>query len=424
MLGSGAQGWVFLMGASRTFGLDRSHRPVEVGGDRMASREADRMGWQRSTAALAAALLAITAVAAQAAQLPEGAVMAFAGLSPDGQRAVVATRNRAVCWQLAVLDVSTEGAWPVREIDGTSGGGECSPLTAAVDGGFSRALVYDYHRGEATLVPLDGASSRGTLRLAAEPSYRLPPPAAAALSADGRFALLGAPSYACKVNVPQTRCGLAALFAEEAGRWRQIEVFEFPEGGPFNIVFGQVAALSRGAEILAVGGSGENGDQGEVYLWEKRAGSFEPAGVLVPDSRGDWVFGTALAMAPDGRTIAVGADQAVYIFTRDARGWALATRLDAPEASAGTFGGAVALSADSQRLAVGAPRSACGELPRCGAVYLFERNGASGSSWRLITRMTPPTPRPTIDFGWRIALDQNGERALVQADRAYILDLP
>jgi hypothetical protein len=373
---------------------------------------------------LALALLAASPPAvAQAGRdlLPEAAILAADGLSRDGQRLVAVERGPGDCWALLAFMRTAQG-WAERaRASGPADG--CSPVVAAAAENGT-ALVYSYQQGVGRVygVGSGGLTATGTLRVEAERSYANPPPGGAALSPDGAFALLGAPSYGCKITVPQQRCGLAVLFQANTGTWREAARLEFPEGGPFNVDFGRAVALSTGAQVVAIGGPGHVGDQGEVYLFEKREGWTE-VGVLVPDARSDSIFGTAVAMTGDGRTVAVGADRAAYVFSRDAQGWALTARIDTPEEAAGSFGSAVAFSGDGRRLLIGAPRTGCADLPRCGAAYAFERP-PRGGAWRLLGKLTAPAPRPFIDFGWKLALDGNGRTAAVQADRPYVLAVP
>jgi hypothetical protein len=388
-----------------------------------------RAARRNSAAILAAGLLALAAgeaapQAARAESLPDDGAIVAQGLFSDGREALV-TSTVGACWS-ARLYAAGADAW--RQTASAAGlpttGGSCAPFTAAMAADGPLAVIYSYNADEAQLLEVGEGrlSPAGRLSFGGDKSFETPPPAAASVSPEGGFILLGAPNYGCIRGVGARRCGQAVLFERSSAGWSEARRFEFPQVGPANIVFGGTAVLGRDAQVVVVGGPGHLGDQGELFLYERQGEIWEEAGVLVPDNAAESTFGGAAAITPDGRLIAVGSDQSAYLFGRDARGWALFARLEAPEASAGMFGAHLALSGNGRRLLVGAPRSRCGDLPRCGAAFLYERDG--GGNWQLVTRIDPPEPRPFTDFGWRVALDAAGRRGIVQGDRPYVMALP
>ncbi|SNB70316.1 FG-GAP repeat-containing protein [Arboricoccus pini] len=370
--------------------------------------------------ALALGWLAMGSVAEAADTLPAGAVLVPRGLDPSGRYLLALHKDGAGC---STLERYTRGGggWAA---DGSIGGeaSPCRPLAVAAGG--ATAVLYDYGGDRATVVGgLDGSLTRaGSLVLSGSKAFANPPPPGVAVSAAGDAILLGAPNYECKYGVPLKRCGVAELFLAAGGTWRQADTIAFPEGGPFNVEFGHALAVGNAGALIAVGGPGKSGDQGEVYLYERQTdGHLQEAGVLVPDTRGEASFGSDIAMSADGLVIAVGGDQAVYLFGRDAKGWAGLARVAAPEARAGYFGASVALSSDGSRLLVGAPRATCKSGPsRCGAAYLFQRQGAG---WALKDSLDAPVPTPETDFGYAVALDKAGRMAAVQGKEAYLFEL-
>lgn len=126
-------------------------------------------------------------------------------------------------------------------------------------------------------------------------------------------------------------------------------------------------------------------------------------------------FGCDVALSADGDTLAVGALQedtfgAVHVFTRMTDGWSLQERLVPSHFSAmNNFGVSVALAADGRRLAVGAN----GEDDYAGAVYVFER--VSGK-WSLMRRLFASNHAPATAFGRSVALSGDGTVLAVGSD--------
>ena len=150
-------------------------------------------------------------------------------------------------------------------------------------------------------------------------------------------------------------------------------------------------------------------------------------------------FGSSVALAGDGSTLAVGApgessdatgingDQrnddapasgAVYLFARGATGrWTQQAYIKASNTDALTFfGSAVALSRDGTSLAVGATYEASNargidgdqrdvSLFRAGAVYVFARDE---DAWLQRAFVKASNTHPNGEFGYGIALSSDG----------------
>jgi hypothetical protein len=119
----------------------------------------------------------------------------------------------------------------------------------------------------------------------------------------------------------------------------------------------------------------------------------------------------------DGSTLAVSAvhindgndpDEyvgSVYIYTADTSGtWSLQQTLETPDTvKADSFGGSLAVQGDW--LVVGAPGT-----PGAGKAYVYKR---TGTTWNLVTTLTPDSSPTTAAFGTSVAID--GSRLLVGA---------
>jgi trimeric autotransporter adhesin len=186
--------------------------------------------------------------------------------------------------------------------------------------------------------------------------------------------------------------------------------------------------LVVGAIAEDSGATGVDGDQGDSS--QEEAGA---AYVFVRDGTG-WsqqaylkasntdtfdLFGSRVAISGD--TIAVSAPQeegfedvgegAVYIFVREGTSWSQQAHLKASNAEFDRFGQSLALDGDT--LAVGAPQEdsaatgidgnqADNSAAGSGAVYLFERDGAS---WSQAAYVKASNTGAGDLFGWSVALD-------------------
>ena len=158
------------------------------------------------------------------------------------------------------------------------------------------------------------------------------------------------------------------------------------------------------------------------------------------------LFGFALAMAGDGKTLAVGAPQfdhkvslesgssetarrsgAVYIYRAGQQGWSLAHTLTNPARQFGNwhlFGYSLAFSEDGALLAVSAPSEdnrgnrlnnddSNPWIHESGAVYMFAYDSSQG--WQQQAYIKSPNVQAEQFFGIRVALSPEGNRLAVGA---------
>lgn len=231
--------------------------------------------------------------------------------------------------------------------------------------------------------------------------------------------------------------------------------------------FGATVALSADGSLLAVGAPGEgskaagvNGDQsdnsmplaGAVYTYARSGGDSTSAtwthqAYLKASKPASFAqFGAAVALAADGKTLAVGALSernapadttagqadtslpvigAAYVFSQNASGaWSQQGHLKASNPGNGDqFGQALAISADGNTLAVGAVgesseatgvNSAPGARTqtRAGAAYLFTR---SSGAWSQQAYIKPSNTQANAWFGSSLALSFDGSTLAVGA---------
>ena len=156
-------------------------------------------------------------------------------------------------------------------------------------------------------------------------------------------------------------------------------------------------------------------------------------------------FGSAIALSADGNTLAVSAtfedsaakgvngvskdravnSGAVYVYTRDNKGWKQQAYLKASNTEEGAqFGSSLTLSADGNLLAVGASgeaSSATGingnqsdrSMPGAGAVYVFARAGAAWSQQAYLKSSNTGGPDVGYQFGYAVSLSSDGSTLAV-----------
>ena len=311
--------------------------------------------------------------------------------------------------------------------------------------------------------------------------------ASVALSADGSTLAVGAPgddSGATGINGDPTNsaasgAGAVVVFVRgSGGGWSQ-QAYVKASNTALGMAFGYSVALSADGNTLAVGSvrerggaTGIDGDQadtskpgspGAAYVFTRSNSQWTQQAYVKPSNTGvAQSFGSSVALAADGNTLAVGAaeessnatgiqgDQtnstmptagAVYVFSRFGNTWNQQAYVKAsnteptPEyvtspplftpaiANAQQFGTSLALSADGNTLAVGAPGergAATGvngnqsdrSANKAGAVYLFTR---SSSVWSQQAYVKASNTNPNDFFGHRLALSGDGATLAVGA---------
>jgi FG-GAP repeat len=223
-----------------------------------------------------------------------------------------------------------------------------------------------------------------------------------ALSADGNTALIGGPEG------NGDHVGAAWVFTRSGSSWRQQgreltgngQINEPDEGGEF----GSSVALSADGDTAMIGGPGDDGAAGAVWVFERSGSRWTQLGEKLTGSgsmiRGGAGFGSSIAISADDNTALIGGDLgASWVFTRSGAGWAEQDRLN-------VGGGGVALSADGNTALVG------GQFADyfVGAAWVFTR---SGSTWSQQGRKLSGGETGHGQFGASAALSADGDIALI-----------
>lgn len=257
---------------------------------------------------------------------------------------------------------------------------------------------------------------------------------ALAISADGNTLAVGSPFEDSATaldpdNNSVTDSGAVYVFARQGGIWHKQAYLKAsnPGGGDR---FGHSLALSADGSTLAVGAPLEDSsahdvdgnqasnsapDSGAAYVFTRHAGAWAQQAYVKASNEGG-LFGISVALAGDGRTLAVGAinekgqsagvnnaqiqnetfsrSGAVYVFSRrdNPDTWAQQAYVKASNVSADDqFGGQLALSSNGNTLAVGAQfedqaAAAYSGGLGTGAVYVFSRNADAVWSEQALLR--------------------------------------
>ena len=292
-----------------------------------------------------------------------------------------------------------------------------------------------------------------------------------ALAADGNTLAVGSPfeaSNATGIGGDQadnsaSESGAVYVFTRSDTDWSQqayIKASNTDTGDEFGFSIavaadGNTLAVGAGDEDSNAGGIGNDQDQadnsaessGAVYVFTRSGTDWsQQAYAKASNSEGNEFFGSSVAIAADGNTLAVGSpfedsnttgvggnqtnnsagsSGAVYVFTRSGTDWSQQAYIKASNTEAGDqFGSSVALAAEGNTLAVGSPLEDSSAISirgdqsdnsagGSGAVYVFTRSGAFWSQQGYVKASnTDANDR----FGQRgVALAADGNTLAVRA---------
>jgi hypothetical protein len=236
------------------------------------------------------------------------------------------------------------------------------------------------------------------------------------LSGDGRTAVVGAWGTDVDGNVNQ---GTAFVFTRDQGQWT--EQAQLTASDPHEwAVFGSDVAVSPDGQRIVVGAElghvGSTQFQGKAYVFVRDGESWAEEAILTAsDGVANDRFGGGVAIAGD--TVLVGAYEAqgrgaAYVFGRDGSEWtAQATLHGSGNTAGGWFGHRVALSADGNIAVVGARHS----RESLGSAYVFTD---AGGDWREQAMLTASDEGGNHQFGSAVAVD--GDTALIGAYTSWV----
>jgi uncharacterized protein (TIGR03437 family) len=230
-----------------------------------------------------------------------------------------------------------------------------------------------------------------------------------ALSADGNTAIVGG-------IVDNSDIGAAWVFTRSGTVWTQQAklVGSGASGMPLQ---GQSVALSADGNTALIGGNGDNGFIGAVWVFTRSAGVWTQQGAKLVGTGGIGVpnQGQCVALSSDGNTALIGGSTdnssigAVWVFTRSAGVWTQqGTKLVGSGAIGTSYqGNSCALSADGNTAAIGG----FGDNNLTGAAWVFTR---SGTAWtQLGSKLVGANPVGPAEQGDSVAISGDGNTILV-----------
>jgi hypothetical protein len=249
-----------------------------------------------------------------------------------------------------------------------------------------------------------------------------------ALSADGNTALVGNPRQAgpCPRSTECDNQGAAWVFTRSGSTWSLQTKLTGGEEETGEGRFGHSVALSGDGATALVGAPSDRSGPGAAWVFTRTGSSWTQQGhkLTASDEQGEGHLGGSAALSADGNTAVLGGPGdngyagAAWIFTRSGSTWTqLGGKLTGEgEEGQGHFGFSVAVSADGGTALVGARADGGAEAPRAGAAWAF---ALSGSAWSdLGGKLTAGIETtPEAQFGYSLALSQDGSHALVGAPR-------
>jgi len=186
----------------------------------------------------------------------------------------------------------------------------------------------------------------------------------AALSTDGNTALIGGPHDEGGLK---SMVGAAWVFTRSGANWTSQGGKLLANGEEGAGELGSAAALSADGNTALVGAPANSGS-GAVFAFSRSASTWSQQGAALEpsDGSGESLFGSGVALASDGNTALIGGpfdkpgkttEGAAWEFTRSGGSWSQqgAKLKGAGQLGEGEFGLGVALSADGDTAVIGAP---------------------------------------------------------------------
>lgn len=215
--------------------------------------------------------------------------------------------------------------------------------------------------------------------------------------------------------------GSVYVFEEIGGSWSR-QATLLPEDTSVENLIASLAISERGTTAVvgnvAAFDTPDEG-RGEAYVFQKTGGSWRRQATLRPvDSTLEEGFGLATDISADGATVVVGApvDSRVsvaagtaYVFSESNDTWRRVATYTPDDEPGPGFGISVGISGDGTTALVGSPVASGVSVD--GAAYVFSE---SSGSWRQTSKLVSDGD-VTVGFGWRVALSEAGDTALVSA---------
>lgn len=190
--------------------------------------------------------------------------------------------------------------------------------------------------------------------------------------------------------------------------------------------FGRAVAVDATGTRVIIGAPNADetstSNNGAVYIFRRDGSTWTQEAILNQATTNNQYFGDSVAIDDTGTRIVIGmygfnsAQGCVYVYTRSGTSWNLEVQLQSTnDQNDDRFGFSVACNSDCSWIITGAPRNNSGST-RSGTVYTWRRDG---TIWFEENKLIQNDPVNNDYFGYSVALDQTGTRAIVGA---YLAD--
>ncbi len=237
----------------------------------------------------------------------------------------------------------------------------------------------------------------------------------AAMSGDGRRAILGAPF---DDTVHGENAGTARVFVSGDGGWEEETVLLAPDGMA-NERLGYSVALSADGERAIVGSVPRDAaERGRGHVFVRSGSTWAREATLVGEDATSFFAGHAVAINADGCRAVIAAERAadgpsmVRVFARIGSTWIAEGSLVSTGVGDG-FGSSIALDAAGDRAIVGVPGDDTSAGDDAGSARVFVR-GPTG--WMEEARLIPSGSQAAASFGRSVAMSGDGRWVVVGAD--------
>jgi hypothetical protein len=186
--------------------------------------------------------------------------------------------------------------------------------------------------------------------------------------------------------------------------------------------FGAPIKFSPDNSTLAIGGSGDNNDQGAVWLYSKIGNNWSNSVKITPiNPTGSASFGNSIAFSSDSNYLAIGGldddgnKGAVWLFDKYVNGtWdtEAAVKVIRPTTTQQlSFGASIAFSDDGNNLAIGAP--CYQDITLKGGVYIYNKDVNGNWNWNTPKQTIQPNELGTMNFGTAIAFSKDSNNLII-----------
>ncbi len=331
-------------------------------------------------------------------------------MSTDGGMLIIGAPGAAAGGQDAagrvfVFTAAAGGSWSMHELlEPDMGANDAFGSAVTISGNGNIAVVgapAAARSGKAFVFTLNAGMSNGApaeLDAPAEAGGNYHFGNAVAIAANGSSILVGAPVIGD--GVPSGKAWLFVTGKNNAAQARVSSIFN---------------AFKNNTSLLQAAKGGNNGPWSVGHEFDN------------PVSDKPGYFGSSLAISADGSEVLIGAygeysstdssNQgdgvgAAYLYTQ-ASGWgAPQVFTDVAAARLEGFGNSVALAADGTTLAIGAQNAGVNSADAAGNVFVYRH---SGSGWNPLHTFSDPRPVDGNNFGSAVALSSEGASLLVGA---------